>query len=510
MGSTRKRSVVLSTAVGSVNSIITILLLFWLRTIVLQNFSVEYVGLYSFLTQTVGVLNGIDGGISSALFMKIHKPIAQNDIEGIRRYFFLIRLIFTIRSVLVFGVGMIIGAVLPHFVSTTIELGYIYKCYFLYLALCSLNFCVIYYYFMLETLQRRYVASIIIGITDIIVTVLNIMIIKLTNNYMAYLFLCGVNTNLSYYICKMYIKRNYPGYFAKYKIEKNIFIELKEFMAMAVHTLSNTLIKHSDTVLMSIIAGLSETGFYSNYNLIVSGLKTCIQQLTSAVKDPFLNLSVTAEPQQTEVYIRRITFLYAIVAGVMCVTFSASADIFVHIVWGEENVIINRSTVFLMALSLYILVISNPVVDYYYCKDHYRNDRISPLIEVGVNAVISFVLGKTLGINGIIIGTIVAYIYRLIHRTIVIYRNMDRKLCVRYLCIVSGAVGLTMCMSVLFRTFVNIFVKTYTMCSFVLVAAFSLILSSFILCLTFHKTSEFLYYKRYILEILNRFRLFGN
>lgn len=506
MRNSRKKSALLSTIVGSINSVIAIFLTFFLRTIVLKKFSVEYVGLYTFLAQTVGVLTGIDGGISSSLLIKIHRPIAENDISEIKKNFFLIRLVYTTRAVIVLLSGMIMGMFLPNMITTSIELGYIYKCYFLYLALSSLNYCFIYYYFMLETFQQRYVASAITCIVDLIISVLNIALINFTNSYMLYIFLCCLNTNISYYLCKLYFKKRYAEYLGKYKIEKSTLMELKDYFGMAVHTLSNTMIKHSDTVLMSVLVSLTATGFYSNYNLIVSGLKTFIQQLVSAIKDPFRNLSVSVEPKVAEIYIKRITFLYAVVAGAVCVAFCASADIFVNVFWGAENVLANQFTVFLMAMSFYILVISNPVVDYYYCKEYYRNDKRSPIIEVGLNLVASFILGIIIGINGIIIGTIMAYLYRIVHRAIIIYKGIEKKSCGQYLKALLQSASLTLSMAILLKAATNTLIKTYNFMTFLVAAAASFLISLFMQYCIYHRTSEYAYYSKYFSEIISKFR----
>jgi O-antigen/teichoic acid export membrane protein len=119
----RKKTTIISTFVGIISSLVGIMLTFVLRTYLLKCFNNEYVGLYTLLTQTVGILVGIDGGLSSSVLIKIHKPIAENNIEEIRRNYYLVRVIFYFRSILVLFVGSIIGFLIPRMTETIIDIN---------------------------------------------------------------------------------------------------------------------------------------------------------------------------------------------------------------------------------------------------------------------------------------------------------------------------------------------------------------------------------------------------
>lgn len=499
----RKKTATIATLVGLANNVISILLTFFLRTIILKDFSVEYVGLYSFLTQTVGILNGIDGGISSSMLIKIHKPIAENNIKEIRRNFFLIRLIYTVKGIGVIFFGTIICLSLPSLISTTIDLSIIYKCYFVYLCVSALNFTLIYYYFMLETVQKRFIASALVGITDVVIITLNIFLVKKYNNFFLYILLCVLNYSSGYYLCKLYFKRNYPEYFKQYKIEKGIWTELKDYLGMAVHTISNSVVKHSDTMLMSVLTNLAATGLYANYNLIISALQSIVQQLVSAIKDPFRNLVFSEKSDISELFIRRITFLYILIAGTMCITFCSVSDIFVNLVWGNSNVIKIQNIVYLMAISFFLLIVSNPIVDFYYCKEFYTNDKRAPIIEVVINLIISFILGWFIGISGIIIGTIFSYAYRIIHRSVISYNYMDKNLWKSYIMEIIFGFVVVFLLSVIFRNIVSSYISISNIIEFICISVICSAFSFVMICIMFHRTSEYKYFKNYALGIVH-------
>lgn len=503
MSRSRKQAAVYSTIVGLVNSVITIILTFVLRTILLKCFSTEYVGLYTVLTQTIGILVGFDAGLSSSIMIRIHKPIAENDIEKIRYTYFLVRVIYYVRSALVLGFGTIIGLIMPRIIVTNIDVGDIYIYYFAYLMLNAVSYLFIFDYFMLETVQKRYIASIAVGITNVVVSILNILSIIYIRSYGLYIVLTALNSIVGYFICSRVFRRMYPTYLYKYKVDASLLLEFKELFGMAIHTLSNTVVKHSETIIISAVVSLVSTGLYSNYHMIITALNTLVVQLTSSVKDPLRNIAVTSSFKKAMEYVKKVVFLYGMVMGIMCITFCATADVFVTVFWGKENVFTSEYTVYLMACSAFLLVIANPIVDYYYCKEMYIIDRYSPIIEIILNIIISLFLGKLCGLDGIIMGTIITYAYRIIHRTSVLCKEEDKNQMKELLVLYVKLLTTVICFSVIFTKLVKLLLNNYTIFSFILSAGIVCCISLLFIWVIYGRTSEFLYYKAYFIDILD-------
>ena len=108
IGDSRKGRVVAASISGIVFSVISLLLSFVLRTVFLDTIGVEYLGLFSFLAEFIGLLSAVDGGVCSSLFIKIHQPIARKDNESLAETFRLIRIVYALRALLVLVVGFIL------------------------------------------------------------------------------------------------------------------------------------------------------------------------------------------------------------------------------------------------------------------------------------------------------------------------------------------------------------------------------------------------------------------
>lgn len=501
-GMSRKKASLISTVIGLINSAITICLTFLIRTVVIKEFGVEYVGLYTLLSQTIGILAGVDGGVSSALFIKMHKPIADDNIEDIRKSYYLIRIVYHVRGILVFVIGMIVALFLPQIANTSIDKTLVLSCYIVFLVLNSISYLYIYDYFMLETVQKRYIASAVVCVVNLTITAINIFCVYKFHNYFVYIAITSLNQIVSYFICRMVFRRIRKDFYMRLKFKKTYFKEIVSSLGMAFHTFSNIVITNSDTIMMSSLLSLVVTGYYANYYLIITGVNTLALQLTLSIKDPFRNLAMTSSDDVAQINIKRIVFLYSIVVGAMGITYSAMADFFVGVFWGSENIITNHFTVYLLAISFYINILSAPIVDYYYCKEYYRKDKLSPVIEIVVNIVLSIALAKLIGLNGIIIGTIVTYLYRFFHRSKIVYGKISNKNMREIIVLVIKSLSLYILLSFGSRLVIREFVSNASMLHFLIWAMIVFGFSFIVLCCFFVKEKEMKYYRAYFLEIL--------
>lgn len=505
----RKTASLLSTIIGLINSAITIALTFLIRTVVLKEFGVEYVGLYSLLSQTIGILAGVDGGVSSALFIKMHRPIANNNLDEIQDSYFLIRVVYHVRGALVLIVGLIVALFLPSIANTTIDMKLVYSCYFVFLAFNSISYCFIYDFFMLETIQKRYIASAVVCIVNIVVSGANIVFIYKFHNYFVYITIASMNQVISYYICRIIFRKTRNNYFKRLRFEKRHLTNIISMLGMALHSFSNIIITNSDTVVMSALLSLVTTGFYANYYLILTGVSTLAMQLTLSIKDPFRNLAMISSDEVVQINIKRIVFLYAIVIGSMGITYSAMADFFVKIFWGLENVISNQFTVYLLAISFYINILSYPIVDYYYCREYYREDKFSPVIEIFMNIIISALLAKLIGLNGIIIGTIATYIYRFIHRFKIVYGRFNNGSIKDTLLLVIKGLVAYLLLSCGFRIVIRKVAHRETILMFLIWAIIVFSASLIIMISLYAKDEEIKYYKSLFRDVTKKNHVIG-
>ncbi|MEG1142257.1 MAG: hypothetical protein RSE41_07420 [Clostridia bacterium] len=423
-----KRVIALSTFVGVLNQIAIVILSFTLRTSMLSTLGNEYVGLITVFGSIYSVLVALDGGMASNIFIKIQKPLANNDKENIKRTFNLLKIVYYLRAVFILLIGTLVLFCLPFLVKTdSINQTTIIFTYLLYMALSTINVAYIYNVFFVEAIQKRYLSTFIQFFTTIIFYGLNIILLYVFKNIYIYITLMYLGAIINNTLCKKIVYKNYP-YLKKNrtKIHKEDFIELKALLGMAIHTFSDVIVNSTDNILMSIYLKLSTIGMFSNYKMIVVNIKNLINQLLFAIQDPLRRAMFTKGKETIEENIFMLLFIYSSVASFCSICLITLLDPFISL-WLGEQYILDNVSIIMFIFGIYFSIVNYPVKDCYYCAECYKNDKKTPAFEIIINLVVSIVFGYFWGLTGIFLGTLLYYIYQTFKRSKVFYLTFFGK-----------------------------------------------------------------------------------
>ena len=176
---------------GMINKIITILIPFVMRTILIKVLGTQYLGLSSLFTSILQVLSLSELGIGSAMVFELYEPIAKNDTERICKLQKLYKNIYRIIGTVI----LILGLVLLPFLDKFIKGGYpadinLYALYILYLLNSSASYLLFAYKTtILNAFQRN---DVILNIGSIVhIGLYSIQIICLINFKITMLMLSG-------------------------------------------------------------------------------------------------------------------------------------------------------------------------------------------------------------------------------------------------------------------------------------------------------------------------------
>lgn len=102
---------------GVIEKIITILLPFVTRTILIKVLGAEYLGLNSLFTSILQVLSISELGISTAIVFSMYKPIAEDDNESLCALLNLYRKVYTVIGTIILIAGLLIIPLLPKLIA---------------------------------------------------------------------------------------------------------------------------------------------------------------------------------------------------------------------------------------------------------------------------------------------------------------------------------------------------------------------------------------------------------
>ena len=102
---------------GVIEKVISILLPFVTRTILIKVLGAEYLGLNSLFTSVLQVLSISELGISTAIVFSMYRPIAQDDNEALCALLKLYKKVYSIIGVIILVIGLLIIPVLPRLIA---------------------------------------------------------------------------------------------------------------------------------------------------------------------------------------------------------------------------------------------------------------------------------------------------------------------------------------------------------------------------------------------------------
>ena len=498
----RKKNSIINSAFGLLNNIIHIFFAFYLRKKFVEIFSPEYLGLYSFFDSIFGMLIALDCGVSSSIFFQIYEPIAKKDRRHIVSIFNLIKIIYTLRSILVLLIGFIISFYLKSLLKgTDLSFHYIIKCYNIYMIFNSANYFFVFYSFYLEALQKRFVTSIIQIVTYVLEVTTKILSIFIFKSFILYLICSVIFILITNITCMVYVYKKEPYLLKKSKIEQGDLKNIKKLFGMALHSLSAVISRYTDTFLISSLTGLVNTGIFTNYKTINTNVTALLNQITSSIKDPFRNYIICENRNKVETMLNDLNYMIFILASVCASCIFCLSNDFI-VLWLGDSFLLSQKTVLFMTLTFEMSFMNYFIIDCYYLTQSYYKDKKSPLIELSVNFIVSLLLGLKYGILGIMIGTVLYYFVQTILLTKRLYKYFFNKSCLKILLkqlfFFLISIGVALLLNFIYRCiFIHI-----TVLNFLLKIIFTVVLSVMLIVLLTMRIPEFIYFKTMVVKVV--------
>lgn len=191
-------------------------------------------------------------------------------------------------------------------------------------------------------------------------------------------------------------------------------------IAYFVHT-------NTDIVLLTIFIGITEVSVYSVYLMIVTGVRSLLSALSSAVEPYFGRIIATGDKKKLRtafvLYENIQFFLTTVVFVTTAVLIVPFVQIYMAGITDVDYIRPLFGCILVAAEGLYCL--RAPYSCVIFSFGHFKQTMRGAFIEAGINIVLSLILIKPLGIVGIALGTLVAMIYRTTEYAFYISRKLE-------------------------------------------------------------------------------------
>lgn len=371
----------------------------------------EYLGLNSLFADVLSMLSLAELGFSVSITYSLYRPVAQGDTERIKSLVRLYRRVYRVVGCVVFFAGLLLTPFLDFFVKEMPEsIPHIPLIYVLNLINASISYFFAYKSTLLFVHQKKYIETAIRAAVSLTATAAQIAVLLLTGNYLYYLFLAIGATVVQNTAISWKADRLYPYLCEKdvRPLPKEALLEIsRNVQAMLLHRIGTVVVFNTDHLLISRFAGVVTTGLYSNYMMIRGFLNTLVNALFDAITPALGNLTATETVECRCTAFQRLNFFSAWLFGWMSICLLCLYDPFIDI-WLGKGYLLSRTAVLLIVLNFYCSSMRIPVNNTKGVLGLFWADRYKSLAEAACNLVVSVILARRWGCEGILAGTLVS------------------------------------------------------------------------------------------------------
>ncbi len=415
---------------GTFNKVITLLLPFVARTVLIKTLGSEYAGLSSLFVSILQVLNLAELGIGTAIAFSLYKPTADEDVEVIRATMKLYRRLYRVIGIIVLVVGLVIMPFLSFIIEGDVPSDInLYILYLIYLINAALTyFLFAYKTILLEVHQKNSIISNINTVLYLIQFVYQMMMLVCFRNYYLYIIIMPFVTVANNIVGAYFARKLYPQYYCEGELPKERRKDIrKRVYGLMIQKLCATTRNSLDSIFISAFLGLNMVAVYNNYYMIISAVTGFLTVLTTAMTASVGNSVATESVIKNYDDMIKIDFLYMFIAGTCTICLLCLFQPFMKLWLGEEYLLGTMSVVLLCAY-FYALKMGDVRSAYMQGAGLWWEGRYRAIAESVLNIILNVLLGKFFGVNGIILGTLISLILiNFIYGSTIVFRYYFKK-----------------------------------------------------------------------------------
>lgn len=504
MGDSRTKNVSRNITMGFIYKIVSLLLPFVTRTLLLYYLGTKSVGANTLFSSILSFLSLAELGFGSSVVFAMYKPIAENNIEAINALLKYYKQIYRLIGTIILLVGVIIAPFLNYLIKGDPPEGInITILYFLYLFNTVISYFIAgYRQSLLIAYQRADIRDKIALFITICVRVLEIIVIICSRNIYAYVCIAIFGTICTNIITAYVTKRIFPDIECKGEISVEQKKEItKKISGLFGTKLNSIVVNQADTIVISAFLGLTLLAQYGNYYYILNAVSGFVMVIFSSMTASIGNKIASDTTEDVYRLFQVIDFINNWIVGWCSICMLCLYRPFM-ILWVKESLTLPFLMSLLMSVYFYIYQIQRTLLTFKDAGGIWYEDRYRPYISMIINVITNIILVQFIGIYGVVVSTIIAFSISVPWCNYVVFKYLFFKSPIKNL--------LKMVRNVILTSVVCII--TVWICSF-LQYGFGGIIERMVVCLIipnvlfffiFRKKKEFSVMINYVSNVINR------
>jgi O-antigen/teichoic acid export membrane protein len=421
---TRKQYVTLNILAGSVSQVISMILQLVGRTIFIHSLGIEYLGINAMFYNILMVLSLADLGFGSAIVYSMYKPLSENDTDtvvALMTYYKKIyhRLAFIVA---VIGIGMI--PLLPYVVNLDSDIPHLPIYYLLYVANIVISYLMSYKYTIITADQKSYLITAYSLIGSIIQTIVQIIVLLVFKSFMLYLIVFILRTFLVNWFQTNKAKKLYPYIQESKDLDKKTKKSILENVkSLFLYKIGGVILNNTDNFIISMMIGTVYVGFYSNYLTIISSIYSFIDVVFGSFTSSVGSLNASDDNDRKFKIFNVLNFIVFWIMTFCSVCFLVLFNDFITL-WVGKEFVFSMLTVIVIVFNFFLPGTLTTVSIYRDTTGMFKHTKYVFLITALINLVLSIILGKILGLFGILLASAIArMLTNLWYEPFILYKN---------------------------------------------------------------------------------------
>lgn len=392
---------------GVINKVLMLFLAFATRTFFIRLLGAEYTGVSSLYTNILSVLSLAELGLSNVLMFYLYGAIKDQDEDRISLLVQEFKKIYTGIIVCVLSGGLLLIPFLKYIVNSTLPTDEIIIYYILYLVNSVASYFVVYRTMVIKADQKEFISNIVQTTTTVAMYVLQITYLLIVRNFLGYLaiqVICTISNNI---ILNFIALRKYPFLKRKAKNEKEI-IERKDLFdnikATFLFKVSDTILDQTDSIIISIMFGTVFVGYYYNYYMLITYISAIAGIIANGLVASFGDLNAEGDMEQSYKMFRVALMGFALFGTFCTASYACVVQDFIPIWVGSDYMMDYRLVLAVLAV-FYLRMVTNTMWMYRSSMGIFKEVQYINIAAAVLNIIISVILGKLMGISGVIVAT---------------------------------------------------------------------------------------------------------
>lgn len=391
--------------INTVLTFLTQLIYFFVSKYLLIVFGTKFSGLMRLFAELLIYLEIVEAGLITASTYSLYRPLAEKNYGRISILMNTISYLYKRIFYIFLFLGLIMTPILPYFIKDKIPFFQIYTYWILCLLSKTLNYRVFKYFILFTADQKFLLVQFTQIITKIIIAILQLFILFKVKSMYLYIIVPIFTFIFQYKFYVFYYNKEYN--YIKTVKEKDLSI-LKDLKNLIWHKFGTLVVFNTDIILISKFLSLDIVVIYTAYRTVNAVIENLINTALGTIKPKIGKYIVENEKKnifqlwkKMSVYFLGISFIITFVAYLFI-------DNFI-ILWIGEKFIFSNFTKKLIYLNFFINLF-RLTTDFFKDGIGFFDDIELPISESLINLIFSITLVQIIGIDGVLIGTLVSNI----------------------------------------------------------------------------------------------------